>query len=170
MLTGNSCSCCSLLWPRPPPSPACLHLHLFSNQISNEIFIKLINISAGLSQASLLRYTAVDASNACAAAPADVPASDWPRLKYALGIIRAAARNLPHTRIYQTAGDAEFDKCVRRKKKTLPQAARPTRSTTVPKGGGGRGTLWIIKQLNAKLKLAAKTRGSEKNRLALPAK
>lgn len=55
--------------------PACLHLHLFSNQISNEIFIKLINISAGLSQASLLRYTAVDASNACAAAPADVPAS-----------------------------------------------------------------------------------------------
>lgn len=99
--------------------PAWLHLHLFSNQISNEIFIKLINISAGLSQASLLRYTAVDASNACAAAPADVPASDWPRLKYALGIIRAAARNLPHTRIYQTAGDAEFDKCVRRKKKTL---------------------------------------------------
>lgn len=137
MLTGNSCSCCSLLWPRPPPSPACLHLHLFSNQISNEIFIKLINISAGLSQASLLRYRAVDASNACAAAPADVPASDWPRLKYALGIIRAAARNLPHTRIYQTAGDAEFDKCVRRKKKTLPQGARPTRSTTVPKGGGG---------------------------------
>lgn len=43
--------------------------------------------------------------------------SDWPRLKYALGIIRAAARNLPHTRIYQTAGDAEFDKCVRRKKR-----------------------------------------------------
>lgn len=123
--------------PRLPPFSACLHLHLFSNQISNEIFIKLINISAGLSQASLLRYTAVDASNACAAAPADVPASDWPRLKYALGIIRAAARNLPHTRIYQTAGDAEFDKCVRRKKKTLPQGARPTRSTTVPKGGGG---------------------------------
>lgn len=112
-------------------------MHLFSNQISNEIFIKLINISAGLSQASLLRYTAVDASHACAAAPADVPASDWPRLKYALGIIRAAARNLPHTRIYQTAGDAEFDKCVRRKKKD--SAARSEANEVNDSAKRGRG-------------------------------
>lgn len=67
--------------------------------------------------------------------------SDWPRLKYALGIIRAAPRNLPHTRIYQSAGDAEFDKCVRHKKDSVvnPQGARPTRSTTVPKRGAERG-------------------------------
>lgn len=174
MLTGNSCSCCSLLWPRPLAFvclPAWLHLHLFSNQISNEIFIKLINISAGLSQASLLRYRAVDALNACAAASADVPASDWPRLKYALGIIRAAARNLPHTRIYQTAGDAEFDKCVRRKKKTLHKERGQRGQRLCQKGEGA----WHFVD-NKTIKRKTQTRcqkgvgGSEKNRLALPAK
>lgn len=153
--------------------PAWLHLHLFSNQISNEIFIKLINISAGLSQASLLRYRAVDASNACAAAPADVPASDWPRLKYALGIIRAAARNLPHTRIYQTAGDAEFDKCVRRKKKTLHKE-RGQRGQRLCQNGAQGGAWHFVD--NKTIKRKSQTRcqkgvgGSEKNRLALPAK
>lgn len=93
-----------------------------------------------------------------------------------------------HTLIYQTAGDAEFDKCVQQKDSA--ECGKSTRSeanevndcakngvcNAGAKGAGresvGLGlssTLWIIKQLNAKLKHCQKG-GSAKNRLAWPAK
>lgn len=118
-----------------------------------------------------MRYRAVDAWNACAAAPADVPASDWPRLKYALGIIRAAARNLPHTRIYQTAGDAEFDKCVRRKKRL---STRSEANEVNDSAKRGRGAWHFVDNKTIKRKTQTHCQKgvgrSEKNRLALPAK
>lgn len=77
-----------------------------ANQMSNAIFIKLINISAARTHAAqawqrlrlrLLRLPQLRWMHRIPAAAG--AGAVRPRLKYALGIICAAARNLPHAHI-----------------------------------------------------------------------